>query len=320
VPKEVSIVVITYNAVDDLKECLRSLEKQEYKQIEVLVVNDASTDDTLEFLQRFNGPSATSISVITNKANLGVAGARNVGIQHATGEIIAFIDADCIADYTWVSELVKGYFYEGVVAVGGGILDKGVTNIWELCDKGHDFVAVKEGYVTYIQGCNMSFKSSVLRDYMFNDEIKYGYEETLLCDQLIADGLKIYFRPQAAVYHKHRSTVTSSLRRKYLMGVSSIWYRKKQKKLFMFKRHIVLFISLLMASCSAIEYYFLYFSLFLFLVFSSSLLRDEFIFNKKSLKEIIITFPFLIFIEFFHFGGSLVGLFEFRVLKRSILN
>jgi len=300
--KKVSIIVITFNAKDELKECLESLENQDYSNKEIIIVNDASTDGTLGFLQQYQNQTTMEMTVITNKTNLGVAGSRNVGIQHATGEIIAFTDADCTADHRWVSELVKGYYHQTIGAVGGSISDKRITNIWELSDKGHDFVASAEGFVSYIQGCNMSFEAKVLRKFMFNDEIKYGYEEALLCDYLIGAGYKVYYRPQAVVHHKRRSHLRSLLKRKYLLGLSSIWYRKKQNKFFMFKRHVVLFIALFCIPFFFINKIFLYLSLVLFSVFSFSLLRDEIIFKKKSIEELIITFPFLIVIEFAHFA------------------
>ena len=153
---------------------------------------------------------------------------------------------------------------------------------------------------------------------MFNDEIKYGYEEKLLCDYLFNEGHKIYYRPQAVVHHKHRNTLIGLLRRKYLLGVSSIWYRNKQNKRLMFKRHIIFLFALVLIPFSLIHYLFLCLSLSLFLVFSLSLLRDEIIFKAKSIREIIITFPLLIFIELLHFLGSCVGLVKFRFFKKSI--
>lgn len=313
--KKVSIIVITYNAKDDLKECLESLENQDYDEKEIIVVNDASKDGTSEFLQHFESQTQIKTIVATNKRNLGVAGSRNVGIQHATGEIIAFTDADCVADRRWIAELVKGYGHKDVAAVGGSTLHYHITNIWELSEKGHDFVASEEGHVPFIKGCNMSFDSNVLREFMFNTEIKYGYEELLLCNYLTDSGYKVYYRPQAIVFHKHRSDLSSLLKQKYLRGVSSIWYLMKRNKFFMYKRHFLLLNALLLIPFFAINKVFLYLSFALFLVFSISLLREEIIFEKKSSKEIIITFPFLIFIEFSHFGGSLAGLLKFRVLK-----
>jgi glycosyltransferase involved in cell wall biosynthesis len=315
--KKVSVIVCTYNARDELKECLESLGNLDYTDKEIIIVNDASSDGTLEFLQQFRNETSLKAIIVTNEINRGVAGSRNIGIQHASGEIIAFTDSDCVADRRWISELVKIYDIEDVAAVGGKILDTRVTSIWNLAGKGLNFVASSEGYVPYIQGCNMSFDGGLLRKYMFNDEIKYGYEETLLCDYLVDAGYKIYYNPGAVVHHKHRTNLAAILKQKYLRGLSSIWYRKKKNKLFMFKRHLVLLISLLCIPLFVITKFFLYISLILFLVFLSSLLRDEIIFHHNINKNMIISFPFLILIELFHFAGSCAGVVKFRFHKEA---
>ncbi|HDH53736.1 MAG TPA: glycosyltransferase family 2 protein [Nitrospirae bacterium] len=314
--KRVSIIVITYNAGDDLKECLDSLEKQDYYEKEIVVVNDASTDGTQEFLQHFKNQTEVEMITVTNENNFGVAGARNVGIRHATGEIIAFTDSDCVADSKWVSELVRAYDHEGVAAAGGRILDDRVDNVWKRSSRGLNHVSVSEGYVSYIQGCNMSFKSEILRQYYFNDEIKYGYEETLLCDYMIADGHKIYYNPEAIVHHKHKADLRSLLRQKYLRGVSSVWYRQKQHKFFMLKRHLVLLIAVLLIPFAAISTVLLYLSLALMMVFFAGLFRDEVLFGRKNIFDILMTFPFLIFIELFHFAGACAGIVKFKILRQ----
>jgi len=314
---KVSIIVITYNAKDDLKECLASLENQNYNEKEILVINDASTDDTLNFLKHYKTQTSMEMTVISNERNLGVAGARNVGIQHAGGDIIAFMDSDCVADPNWVLELVKEFKHKDIAAVGGSIFDGHISNIWELVRKGHDYVARSEGYVPFIKGCNMSFDTNVLKKYMFNDEIKYGYEDLLLCDYLIDDGYRILYRPEAVVHHKHRSTLRRLMKQMYLRGYSSIWYLKKRKKFFMYKRHFLLLCALFFVLFSKINKSFLYGSLFLFSVASFYLLLEEIKFNKKTVKEIIYTIPFRVFIELFHFAGAMAGLIKFRVLKRK---
>ncbi len=89
--KKVSIIIPIYNAEKYLKECLASIKNQTYKNIEVLMINDGSTDNSenicKEFLsdERFN---------LINKENGGVSSARNVGISKSTGEYILFVDSD----------------------------------------------------------------------------------------------------------------------------------------------------------------------------------------------------------------------------------
>ncbi len=315
--KKVSIIVCTYNAKDDLKECLASLEKQDYDNTEIVVINDASTDGTEEFLLQFQRQSRSKIRTRTNRTNLGVAGARNEGIRHTTGDIIAFTDADCVADPEWISELIAGFQQQEVAGVGGKIVDARIDNIWQRTNKGHDFVAASEGEVPFIKGCNMSFDGDIVRTFQFNSEIKYGYEELLLCDALIDKGYKIYYKPQAVVHHKHRADVASILKQKYLRGKSSIWYLQQRNRFPIYKRHLIL-----MLACCLLPWMFLYplslyLTLILFSIFCLSLLREELMFQEKDIKEIILTFPFLLIIEFAHFLGSCAGLVTFRIIRRE---
>jgi len=310
----VSIVVCARNAEDDLVECLESLAAQDYRDIEIVVVNDASNDATGDLARRFQERAARDVILISNLANLGVAGSRNVGIGRAGGEITAFTDADCVAAPDWISELVKGYDFGEASAVGGSISDPPRLNYWQLADKSSNFVARAEGPVGYIQGCNMSFDSAVLKKHMFNAEIKYGYEEALLCDSLVEEGARIYFRPQAVVLHKHRSAPAGLLKQKYLRGLSSIWYRKTRKKFPIFKRHLALLLAVLALVFSPWSRLSVLISAVLFLALCLSLVSDEIRYRRKSAAEILITFPAVLFLEAAHFAGSMAGLVRFWVL------
>ena len=311
----VSVVVCAYNAGADLRGCLESLAAQEHREIEIIVVDDASTDATQDCARHFRARTDVDLIVLSNETNLGVAGSRNVGIRQARGDVIAFTDADCIAAPNWISELIKGYGLSKASAVGGSIADRPTSRYWEQVDRSSNFVARSEGYVTYIQGCNMSFDQRAVTPLLFNDELKYGYEEAMLCDQLIAAGRNIYYRPQAVVIHKHRPTFSALCRQKYLRGLSSIWYRKKQKMFPLLKRHLVLLLAIVSLPLMMISGAFLFPSLSFFLVFLLSLLRDEVQFRRKSAKEILVTLPGTIIIELVHGAGSVAGLIKFRLLR-----
>jgi len=87
----VSIVIPTYNRADTIKKCLDSVLGQTYKNIEVIVVDDGSTDNTEEVVKRFGDPRIRYISYRTNK---GANHARNTGIKRAEGDLIALQDSD----------------------------------------------------------------------------------------------------------------------------------------------------------------------------------------------------------------------------------
>ena len=92
--KKVSIIVPAYNAHDTLARCLGSLVHQTLDNIEIIVVNDASKDDTWEIMKRCKTQFPDKVSIINAEINSGPGGARNIGIDVSTGEYIGMVDAD----------------------------------------------------------------------------------------------------------------------------------------------------------------------------------------------------------------------------------
>ncbi|MBE7064487.1 MAG: glycosyltransferase family 2 protein [Ruminococcaceae bacterium] len=101
----VSIIVPIYNWEKYIKECVNSLVNQTYKDIEILLVNDGSTDNTATILDKITDED-NRIRVI-HKENGGVSSARNLGIEVAGGKYIMFCDCDNIVEIDWCEQLCK---------------------------------------------------------------------------------------------------------------------------------------------------------------------------------------------------------------------
>ncbi|ETD72638.1 glycosyl transferase [Pelistega indica] len=89
----VSIIVPAYNAEKTLEKTLLSIQRQQHKNVEVLIVNDCSTDKTIEVAERFC-LADSRFFLFNQEKNAGVAAARNRGIKEASGEYVCFLDAD----------------------------------------------------------------------------------------------------------------------------------------------------------------------------------------------------------------------------------
>ena len=94
--KTLSVIVPVYNAERFLERCITSLTNQTYKNLEILLVNDGSKDDSLSICRRF-AQQDDRIKVL-DKPNGGASSARNLGLKHATGDYIGFCDADDFQD------------------------------------------------------------------------------------------------------------------------------------------------------------------------------------------------------------------------------
>lgn len=100
--KKVTIIIPCYNGEKYLKESIDSALNQTYKNIEVIVVNDGSTDNSLNIIYSYK-----SQVVLVNQNNEGLSAARNSGINKSTGDLIAFLDADDFWEPTFIEKLVN---------------------------------------------------------------------------------------------------------------------------------------------------------------------------------------------------------------------
>lgn len=99
--KKISVIIPIHNSSKHIEECLQSVINQTYKDIEIIVVDDASIDNSLELVKNIKD---NRIKIIELKENVGAANARNKGIENATGHYICFLDSD---DYWVLDKLEK---------------------------------------------------------------------------------------------------------------------------------------------------------------------------------------------------------------------
>ena len=110
--KLISVIVPVYNVEEYLDECLDSIRKQTYKNIEVILVNDGSTDKSQEICERYC--QQDSRFYLINQENRGLSGARNRGIQESTAEFITFVDSDDVIKEDMLEQLMKPMTLENI--------------------------------------------------------------------------------------------------------------------------------------------------------------------------------------------------------------
>jgi len=226
---KVSVVVPVYNGVPKIARCLQALFEQTLQPYEVIVVDGHSTDSTVEVAGKF------PVTVVYEDHGT-VGGARQVGVEHARGDYVAFTDADCIPRKNWLENLVRE-FDDGIVGVGGGIRNVG-KGLWEesialaldtflgSANSVQDRVLKEKRIVKSISGCNSIYrKKDIVAVGGFDIHLSIN-EDTELNSRLQQLGTIIY-TPDAIVHHHQERGLGDFARRMqffgYGRGVNRLW-------------------------------------------------------------------------------------------------
>lgn len=212
---KVSIVIIARNEEVYIKDLLDSLVNQTILPLEIILVDAQSTDDTQKIARRY----MKKYDFVKLYIEPGTRGeGRNYGAEKASGDIIAFVDADCIANSFWVQELIEGMKDADVVA--GESVRLGYHAFSNLQRVG---ILHKGVDVTY-PSCNLAYKKSVFDAIGgFDPDFKEA-EEVDLNFRAVDAGYKLVYRRDAIVYHRVRDSIRGFIKQ-------SFWYGFGRKEL-----------------------------------------------------------------------------------------
>lgn len=211
----VSIIIVNWNGKHFLSNCLSSLSMITYKNIEIIFIDNASNDGSVDFVKN-NYPN---MEVIINKENLGYAQGHDEAFKKAKGELILLLSADTIVEKNLLDELVKGIYFEKNI---GAIMPKlvmcpqknRIDSIGEyflpcgiLYHFGRDKDQSKLQYnkpaeIFSGKGACLLFKRDVLKKTGLFDKDYFAYfEETDLCHRIWLSGNKVIYWPNTSVCH-----------------------------------------------------------------------------------------------------------------------
>ncbi|MBA7494791.1 hypothetical protein ES702_05368 [subsurface metagenome] len=242
----VSVIIPTYNRDEELIELIYSLLESDYKNIEVIVVDDASPSGIPEEIK-----SIRTVKVIRNKKEKLLAGSRNVGIENARGELCFLVDSDNVVARNTISELVKAihsnpllgvvcpltYYLEDPLRIWwAGTIRSKITSLTRSI--GQDQLDLNQ-FKTLIE--SESFRNAfmvrtkLIQNLGLFDE-KYfpiHYDEADLSERIKREGVKIVVVPTAKIWHniprktKYRSLHIPSKLRAYYGIRSRVLFHKK---------------------------------------------------------------------------------------------
>lgn len=226
----VSVVVCAYREEATIGNCLSSLDCLRYPDYEVIVVDDGSDDATAEIAGGF------PVRVLSS-GRVGLSVARNLGLAAATGEIVAYIDADAMADPDWLTYLVLGLDANGAVGVGGPNLappnDPLLAQCIERAPGGPIHVLLDNQRAEHIPGCNMAFRRDALHAIGgFDPLYRTAGDDVDICWRLQDAGGVVRFHPAALVWHHPRSRVRDFWRQQVGYGRAEALVERKHPDRF----------------------------------------------------------------------------------------
>jgi len=225
---KISVVVCERNSEKFITHCIESVMQQEFRDFELIIVDDYSTDSTKEKIKELQ--KKHNINLIELKEHNGISKARNKGIKFALGELIAFIDSDCIAQKNWLKELLKGFVDEKTVSVGGPNLtpknsnekEKVFGELLELISGiGSSYVKKSDKIieVKHNPSCNSMYrKETLLQMNGFNEKLSSN-EDPELDYRIRKAGKKIKFNPKAVVFHHRKDSIKKIFNQAFWFGL-----------------------------------------------------------------------------------------------------
>lgn len=221
---KVTVIVPVKNGATHIRELLDSLMQVDYDKdkLEIIVVDGNSTDGTREIVSQY------PVRLLTEEGP-GLNAARNTGIKHGNGEIMAFTDFDCVVPENWIKKIVENFQDSNVGCVGGNILgfynnflslyaDESVIPVMRIFKKREVLDSVKPP-LYYPAGCNMAFtREAIQKVGTFDEGIKYSFDEDELVERICRAGYKMALDPDVLVKHKHRSTLRNLLKQTFTYG------------------------------------------------------------------------------------------------------
>jgi rhamnosyltransferase len=194
----VSIIIRTRNEERWIKHCLEAVYDQDYKNFEVIIVDNKSTDGTIQKASKFPVK-------LTHLEKYLPGHSLNFGIEQSKGDILVFLSGHCIpADKVWLSQLVKNLNDPKIAGVYGRQLPMSFTSPYDKRDLlitfGLDEKIQKKD--CFFHNANSAIKREVWKKIPFDNEVT-NIEDRIWAQQVLKSGYYIKYTPDAAVYHYH---------------------------------------------------------------------------------------------------------------------
>lgn len=229
----ISVLIITRNQSKKLRQCLFSVQKQTFKPNEVVVVNNNSSDNTVDVCNFFKKtlPIKSELEKL-----IGIPFARNRSIRLAKNKIVAFIDDDCIANPEWLKQILTHFHqYPQAVGVIGKTINANPTNIASSIEYSY-YLRWLSDHIMNIRDTgklssglcidfkNAAFRSSFIKQFKFSTTAPYGDvgdEDVEVGYRLFKANQNIYYNPSIRVSHQYSTSLKRLFVRNFWNGYAN---------------------------------------------------------------------------------------------------
>lgn len=218
----VSVLICAYNTEAYIEEAVKAVLKQTYSNLEIIIVNDGSTDSTLDILTNL-ALQDSRIKIINNEYNKGFINSLNMGIQHTNSEYIARTDADDITDKHWIEKIMGQLLSNNdIIAMGSYISILSENNsgkigkhyktgdIWKT-PLTHSEIVEKMLFKNPIHNNTMIVRSKVFKEYNLRFDPNYKHAEDYKFWFEVSKLGKLANYPEVLAYYRLHESQTSSL-------------------------------------------------------------------------------------------------------------
>jgi len=215
----VSVIIPVYNGEKTIAACIESLLNQDYpkNRYEIIVVDNNSKDSTAKIVRKY-----TVKYLFENRIQSSYA-ARNTGIRHSKGEILAFTDNDCIAERPWLINLIQGWKvnWGGIAGDILGLPARSFTEKYQNRCYCQEAKLVKNDY-PFAPTANVAYKRKVFDEVgLFTEDLVSGGDADFSW-RIIKQGYMIKFRKNARVIHKSRDNIFSLYKQAKRYGFGTV--------------------------------------------------------------------------------------------------
>lgn len=215
---DASVIIPSYNSRSTITQCLKAVLEQDTDFSYEVVVVDSSDDGTGELIEsRF--PEVKLIR-IPERTLPGLA--RNLGIEVARSDILAFTDSDCIPEPLWLDKMIREHTKGCCAAVGGAVLNSLLWNpvAWSgyLLEFSERLPSFPKRYVVLLPTCNVSFQRSIFERHGLFPTDLWPSEDHIFSWRLACRGERMLFHPGIRVRHIFRPQLKAFLRHQLALG------------------------------------------------------------------------------------------------------